>query len=353
MPTAQPTLAVVGATGAVGQTIIAMLGTREDVWGEIRLLASGRSQGHAATGDGYVRQLEDGAFDDVDVAIFAVPGTVAEQWVPIASAAGAIVVDGSGSSASHGTAALVVPEINADAARDVKPGSVIASPSAPAVMAANPLASLSHRWHLTEAIVTTYQSVSDAGVQGVWQLYDEVTELSGDRSVGQTPGDVRRMLADLDVDSPFPAPIAFNVVPWVGGPQPGSRWSPAESLMRSELRRLLGLPYLRVATTCVQVPVIATHCMSVHATFEQPLQRSDAVQALTEDSNSVVVLDDPDSGEWPTPVDTVGTDPTFVGRIRQSEDFPRSVEMFICADNLRRGSGLNLLQIAELAIGRG
>ncbi|TWP33960.1 aspartate-semialdehyde dehydrogenase [Leekyejoonella antrihumi] len=353
MVSTKPTLALVGATGAVGQVLLSMLSTREDLWGEIRLVASDRSEGHevSARGEGqYVQELCSDVFVDVDVAILAVPAEVAAKWAPVAAEHGAVVIDGSGRAAADGHAPLVVPEINPNAARGVPTGTVLASPSAPTLMAVNVLASLHHHWHLTEVVISTYQAVSDAGVAGVWQLYEEVVELSGNRSVGQTPGDVRRLLSELDETSPFPAPIAFNVVPWVGPPSSGSPWSTAEATVRRELRRLLNLPYLRVATTCVQVPVITTHSMTVHATFEQAFTRDDAAQVLTEDSNSVVVLDEPRHAEWPTPADTVGADPTFVGRIRQSEDFPRSVDMFICSDNLRKGSGLNLLQIAELAI---
>ncbi len=353
MASSKPTLALAGATGAVGQVLLSILHTREDIWGEIRLLASDRSVGDRVTVRGEeltIGEIDEHAFDGVDVAILAVPRAVSERCTPYAARAGAVVIDGSGRAAAAGEAALVVPELNPDAARDATGGSVLSSPGAPSTVAVPALESLHRRWHLTEVIISTYQAVSDAGRHGVWRLYDEMTELSGNRSVGQMPGDVRRLLSDLEELSPFPAPIAFNVVPWVGPPRSDTDWSYAEQGMRRELRSLLGLPYLRVASTCVQVPVTTAHSLTVHATFEQEFSRQDVVQALTEDSNSVVVLDDPSDAEWPTPADTVGADPIFVGRIRQSEDFPRSVEMFLCADNLRKGSALNLLEIAELAV---
>ncbi len=355
MVSTKPTLALAGATGAVGQVLLSILHTREDVWGDIRLLASDRSVGENVTVRGEkltIAQLAADSFDGVDVAILALPRKISQIWTPYAARAGSVVIDGSGRAAAAGEAALVVPEINPEVALRAEGGSVLSSPGAPTAMSVAALRSLHTRWHLVESIISTYQAVSDAGRHGVWRLYDEITELSGNRSVGQTPGDVRRLLSDLEGESPFPAPIAFDVVPWVGPVRDDSDWSMAEESMRRELRALLGLPYLRVATTCVQVPVTTAHSMTVHATFEQPFSREDAVQALTEDSNSVVVLDDPSSAEWPTPADTVGADPVFVGRIRQSEDFPRSLDMFICADNLRKGSALNLLEIAELAAKR-
>lgn len=345
------TLAVVGATGLVGRQLTALLPTGRDVWGEVRLVASARSAGFSEGASGReIRELSDDAFVGVDVAVFAVPPDVAREWAPRAVAAGVVVVDSSGVFELEAGVPMVVPELNPAAAKRYGAGAgVIASPNATTLTLVNMLASLHKRWRLQELVVSTYQAVSDAGSAGVRRLYEEVDELGGDRSVGQHPGDVRRKLSDLPGTSPFPGPIAFNVVPWVGGRGDG-RSSQEELEVRRELRELLDAPTLKVATTCVRVPVITTHSMTVHATFEQRLHRAEIVDALTQDANSVVVLDDPESAEWPTPADVVGADPIFVGRIRQLEDFPRSVELFVCGDNLRKGSALNLLEIAELVV---
>ncbi|UIJ36477.1 aspartate-semialdehyde dehydrogenase [Allobranchiibius sp. GilTou73] len=345
------TLAVVGATGLVGQTLLGVLPMGRDVWGEVRLLASSRSSGRTVDAAGrelQVRGLDDHAFDGVDVAVFAAPPEVALEWAPRAVAAGAVVVDSSGAFIDHDNVPLVVPELNPAATKRTG-ARILASPCATTLTMIGVLTSLHRRWRLQELVVSTYQAVSDAGSIGVQRLYDEANALGGDRSVGQYPGDVRRKLSDLSGASPFPAPIAFNVVPWVGGQGDGES-SAQELAVRAELRALLETPTLKIATTCVQVPVTTTHSMTVHATFEQRLHREDVVQALTQDANSVVVLDDPRSEEWPTPVDVVGSDPVFVGRVRQLEDFPRSVQFFVCGDNLRRGSALNLLEIAELVV---
>lgn len=349
-------LAVIGATGLVGQMLLHLLPTGRDVWGEIRLVGSSRSAGQVVSAVGRqltVQELSDAAFEGIDVAVFAVPPDIAREWAPRAVAAGAVVVDSSGAfeNQQHGPSVpLVVPELNPAAAKRYGAGAgVIASPNATTLTLVNMLASLHRRWHLQELVVSTYQAVSDAGSRGIKRLYDEVDELGGDRSVGQYPGDVRRKLGDLSGVSPFPGPIAFNVVPWVGGSGDG-RSSQEELEVSRELRVLLDAPTLKVATTCVQVPVTTTHSMTVHATFEQRIHREEVIDALTQDANSVVVLDDPGSGEWPTPADVVGADPIFVGRVRQLEDFPRSVELFVCGDNLRKGSALNLLEIAELVV---
>ncbi len=352
MSAGKPVLAVVGATGVVGQTLVSMLPTRPDVWGEVRLLASGHSHGAVVRALGQdlpVREIDADCFDDVDVAILAVPAPVAHTWAPVIAARGAVVVDNSGAHTANPAVPLVVPEINPQLA-DGAGGRILASPSGTTLLMVNALATLHEGWHLREVVASTYQAVSDSGVRGVHRLYDEVGELAGNRRIGQTPGDVRRFLSDLESPTPFAAPVAYNLIPWVGGPGDG-RWSGTELRAREEVRSILDLPDLRMATTCVQVPVVTTHSASLHLTFERRLTRADAVRALTEASNSVVVLDDPLNQEWPTPVDVVGTDPVFVGRIRQPADFPRSLELFVCADNLRKGSALNMLEIAERAVG--
>lgn len=349
----KPVLAVVGATGVVGQLVLRQLPTRDDLWGEVRLLASEHSAGrsmHALGQEVIVDALTKDALAGVDVCILAVPREVAARWAPVIAAQGTVVIDNSGAFSDHPDVPLVVPEINPQDLAHAPMG-IVASPSATTLMLANTLGTLHDGWHLREAIVSTYQAVSDAGARGVRRLYDEVDALAGNRSVGQQPGDVRRFLGDLEAESPFPGPVALNVIPWIGGFGDG-RWSEVEQRTRQEVRSVLQQPELRVAATCVQVPVAISHSASVHLTFERRLSRDDAVRALTEASNGVVVLDEPLRGEWPTPVDVVGADPVFVGRIRQSEDFPRSLELFVCSDNLRKGSALNMLQLAELAIGR-
>jgi len=136
------------------------------------------------------------------------------------------------------------------------------------------------------------------------------------------------------------------VVPWAGSLKDGG-WSSEELKVRNESRKILNIPDLKVSATCVRVPVVTTHSLAVHAVFQKPLTADEARQALVE-APSVVVLDDPEAGEWPTPADVVGSDPTFVGRIRQALDFPNTIELFICGDNLRKGAALNTAQIAEL-----
>ena len=348
--TRKPTLAVVGATGAVGSVMLKILSTREDVWGEIRLIASARSAGKQLTCRGQqveVHALAPELFDGVDVAMFDVPDEISAQWAPIAVERGAVVVDNSGAFRMDDDVPLVVPEVNPSQVR-TRPRGIIANPNCTTLTMMDALGALNRRWGLTELVVASYQAASGAGQPGVDRLYDELALVSGDRTLGQSPGDVRRAVeAKLGMeDSPFPAPLALNVVPWAGSAKDDG-WTSEELKVRNESRKILGIPTLRVSATCVRVPVVTTHSLAVHAVFQNPVSVSQARQVLM-DAPSVVLVDDAAEKEFPTPADVVGSDPTFVGRIRQALDFPNALDMFICGDNLRKGAALNTAQIAEL-----
>jgi aspartate-semialdehyde dehydrogenase len=348
--TRKPTLALVGATGAVGTVMLGILSQRKDVWGEIRLIASARSAGKLLTVRGEqvaVRALAPEVFDGVDVAMFDVPDEISAQWAPIAVEHGAVVVDNSGAFRMDVDVPLVVPEVNSAQARN-RPRGIISNPNCTTLTMMDALGALHRRWGLTELVVASYQAASGAGQPGIDRLQDELEVVGGDRSLGQQPGDIRRAIADKlgEGPSPFPAPLALNVVPWAGSARDGG-WTSEELKVRNESRKILGIPELKVSATCVRVPVITTHSLAVHATFREPISVDDARQALIE-APSVVVVDDPSRLEFPTPADTVGADPTFVGRLRQALDFPNTLELFVCGDNLRKGAALNTAQIAEL-----
>jgi aspartate-semialdehyde dehydrogenase len=349
MSTRKPTLAVVGATGAVGTVMLGILSQREDVWGEIRLVASARSAGKVLRVRGedvVVQALAPEVFDGVDVAMFDVPDEVSAQWAPIAVEHGAVAVDNSGAFRMDPEVPLVVPEVNPAQARN-RPKGIISNPNCTTLTMMDALGALHAGWGLTALVVASYQAASGAGQPGIERLYDELAVLAGDRQVGQHTGDVRALVSDkLGEDSPFPAPLALNVVPWAGSVKDDG-WSSEELKVRNESRKILGIPDLKVSATCVRVPVVTTHSLAVHATFEENVTVEQARRALVE-APSVVVLDDPAAGEWPTPADVVGSDPTFVGRIRQALDFPNTIELFVCGDNLRKGAALNTAQIAEL-----
>jgi aspartate-semialdehyde dehydrogenase len=343
-----PTLAVVGATGAVGTVLLDILTMRGNVWGEIRLVASPRSAGRRLRVRGEeieVVALAEDVFDGVDVAMFDVPDEVSAQWAPIAAARGAVVVDNSGAFRMDPDVPLVVPEVNSHAMSD-RPRGIIANPNCTTMTMMDALGALHSHWHLRELVVASYQAASGAGQSGVDRLYDEMAVVGGQRGLGQAAGDVRRALVDkLGDDSPFGAPLALNVVPWAGSLKDDG-WSSEELKIRNESRKILEIPDLKVSATCVRVPVVTTHSVAVHAVFERKVTVARARKVLLE-APSVVVIDDPEAGEFPTPADVVGSDPTFVGRIRQALDFTHTLDLFVCGDNLRKGTALNTAQIGE------
>ncbi|QEU92918.1 aspartate-semialdehyde dehydrogenase [Streptomyces kanamyceticus] len=341
----KPTLAVVGATGAVGTVMLQILSQHADIWGEIRLVASPRSAGRKLAVRGAeveVLALGEEVFDGVDIALFDVPDDVSAQWAPIATAKGVVVVDNSAAFRMDPDVPLVVPEVNPHAAR-VRPRGIVANPNCTTLSMIVAIGALHAEFGLRELIVSSYQAVSGAGRDGVDTLRRQLSLVAGGE-LGTSPGDVRRAVGDDT--GPFPAPVALNVVPWAGSLKDDG-WSSEEMKVRDESRKILGLPALRVAATCVRVPVITTHSLTVHARFEDEVT-VDRAREILATAPGVVLFDDPAAGEFPTPADVVGTDPTWVGRVRRALDDPTALELFVCGDNLRKGAALNTVQIAEL-----
>ena len=342
---AKPTLAVVGATGAVGSVMLDLLSTRDDVWGEIRLVASSRSAGRRLRVRGVgteVVALAADVFDGVDVAMFDVPDEVSAVWAPVAVGRGAVVVDNSGAFRMDPQVPLVVPEVNpGDVAR--RPRGIIANPNCTTLSLIVAVAALHRVFGLREMVVASYQAASGVGQAGIDALYAQMDKAAGSRALGQRAGDLRAAIGDF---GPFPAPLALNVVPWAGSLKEDG-WSSEELKVRNESRKILGMPDLKVSATCVRVPVVTTHSVAVHAVFGREVTREGAQRALSE-APGVVLNDDPEHAEFPTPADVVGTDPTWVGRVRRALDDPNAIELFVCGDNLRKGAALNTAQIAEL-----
>lgn len=341
----KPTLAVVGATGAVGTVMLDILSNREDVYGEIRLVASPRSAGKKLTVRGeevVVQALAPEVFDGVDIAMFDVPDEVSARWAPIAAERGAVAVDNSGAFRMDPDVPLVVPEVNPDAAK-ARPKGIISNPNCTTLSMIVALGALHREYGLAELVVASYQAASGAGQEGIDTLYSQLEKVAGNRALGQGAGDVR---AVVGAEGPFPAPLALNVVPWAGSLKDDG-WSSEELKVRNESRKILGLPELRVSATCVRVPVVTTHSLAVHAVFEREVDQR-AAQAVLASAPGVVLHDDPASHVFPTPNDVVGTDPTWVGRVRRSLDDPKALDLFLCGDNLRKGAALNTAQIAEL-----
>ena len=342
--TRKPSLAVVGATGAVGTVMLDILSKRPNVWGEIRLIASARSAGKKLTCRGEeltVVALSPEAFDGIDVAMFDVPDEVSKEWAPIAASRGAVAVDNSGSFRMDPQVPLVVPEVNPEQVKN-RPKGIISNPNCTTLSMIVVMGELNKKYKLEELVVASYQAASGAGQSGLDVLREEISAVAN-KTVGDVAGDIRSLVKK---NNTFPAPLALNVIPWAGSLKEDGH-SSEELKVRNESRKILGLSSLRVSATCVRVPVLTTHSLAVHAVFANEVSRKDA-QELLENTAGVKLVDDPETHQFPTPADVVGTDPTWVGRIRRSIDNPKALDLFVCGDNLRKGAALNAAQIAEL-----
>jgi len=340
----KPSLAVVGATGAVGSVMLEILSTRENIWGEIRLIASERSAGKKLICRGEeltVVALTPEAFEGIDVAMFDVPDEVSAHWAPIAVAKGAVAVDNSGAFRMDEGVPLIVPEVNPEMVKE-RPKGIISNPNCTTLSMIVAIGALHKVYELEELVVSSYQAASGAGQAGLDTLRQQISDVAG-TTFGEKAGDLRSLITD---QGPFPAPLVLNVIPWAGSLKEDG-YTSEELKVRNESRKILGHHTLKVSATCVRVPVLTTHSLAVHAKFKKEVKRKDAQELLAR-SAGVKLVDDPENYQFPTPIDVVGTDPTWVGRVRQAIDNPKALDLFLCGDNLRKGAALNTAQIAEL-----
>jgi len=340
----KPSLAVVGATGAVGTVMLDILSKRKDVYGEIRLIASARSAGKKLMCRGEeltVVALSPEAFEGIDIAMFDVPDEVSKEWAPIAANKGAVVVDNSGAFRMDDQVPLVVPEVNPDQIKN-RPKGIISNPNCTTLSMIVAMGALHNQYGLKELVVASYQAASGAGQPGLDILREQMSLVANTNS-GDSAGDSRKVIKDF---GPFSAPLALNVIPWAGSLKEDG-YSSEELKVRNESRKILGLKNLKVSATCVRVPVLTTHSLAVHAIFDKEVSRQVA-QDVLKNAAGVELVDDPENHKFPTPADVVGTDPTWVGRVRKSLDDPNAIDLFVCGDNLRKGAALNTAQIAEL-----
>jgi aspartate-semialdehyde dehydrogenase len=340
----KPSLAVVGATGAVGSVMLDILSKRKDVYSEIRLIASARSAGKKLMCRGEeltVVALSPEAFEGIDIAMFDVPDEVSKEWVPIAVNKGAVVIDNSGAFRMDEQVPLVVPEVNPEQIKN-RPKGIISNPNCTTLSMIVVMGALHNQYSLKELVVASYQAASGAGQPGLDILREQMNLVANTNS-GDTAGDSRKIIKDF---GPFSAPLALNIIPWAGSLKEDG-YSSEELKVRNESRKILGLKNLKVSATCVRVPVLTTHSLAVHAIFDKEVSRQVA-QDVLKNAAGVELVDDPENHKFPTPADVVGTDPTWVGRVRKSLDDPNAIDLFVCGDNLRKGAALNTAQIAEL-----
>lgn len=335
-------VAVVGATGAVGRQMLAILEERRFPADEVVPLASARSAGSTVTFRGEtirVSELTLDALSGVDLALSSCGSGVARGWVPPAAAAGTTCIDNSSAFRMDDDCALVIPEVNGE----VLAGHprVIAVPNCTTITALMGIGPLHRAVGLRSLVTSSYQSVSGAGNKGVEELHDQVVALRG-RELGLLHPDP----ATLPSGPVFGRTIAFNVIPRIDVLDPVTGSSFEETKMERETRKILGLPDLEVIATCVRVPVMVGHAVSVLAEFERPISPDEA-RDLFAAAPGVRVVDDPANDVYPTPLDAAGRDDVLVGRIRRAGARSDALAFFACGDNLRKGAALNAVQIAE------
>jgi aspartate-semialdehyde dehydrogenase len=333
------TVAVVGATGVVGRTMIQVLLEREFPVGELRLLASERSAGRTVSIEGATHEigLANGeAFEGVDIALFSAGGDASRELAPLAAARGATVIDNSSAWRMDPRIPLVVSQVNPD---DLEghPG-IIANPNCSTMQLAPVLMTLRDAVGLERVVVDTYQAVSGTGGKAIRELEDQVRA---------------HVAGEPKTASVYPHQIAFNALPQVDVFLDNG-YTKEEWKLVTESRKILHLPGLRVSSTAVRIPVVVAHSEAVHVETGAPIT-PDRARELFARVPGVVVQDDPSTSTYPLATDAAGTDEIYVGRVRQDPSIPgdRGLAFWVVSDNLRKGAATNAVEIAEVLVGRG
>jgi aspartate-semialdehyde dehydrogenase len=332
----QYNVAIVGATGAVGEQMREVLEEREFPVGELRLLASERSAGQFLPFKEHnlkVEVLNEDSFKGIDIGLFSAGGSVSAKFAPAAVAAGAVVVDNTGHFRMEPDIPLVVPEVNVKQIANYKTRGIIANPNCSTIQMVVALKPIHDAARIKRVVVSTYQSVSGAGRRAMEELGQQVGALFNGRELKKEK---------------FPHQIAFNCIPHIDVFTDGG-YTKEELKMINETRKILREPSLAVTATTVRVPVFCSHSESVNVETEKKLTVAD-VKALLREAPGVIVVDEPQDNVYPMPIDATGKDATFVGRIREDDSISNGLHLWVVADNLRKGAALNAVQIAEILI---
>jgi len=337
-------VAVVGATGQVGKVMRRVLSERGFPLDDVRFFASARSAGQRLEFQGRDVVVEDADTADytgVDIALMSAGATASRVLAPRIAAAGAVVVDNSSAWRMDPEVPLVVPEVNADALDSIPKG-IVANPNCTTMVAMPVLAPLHREAVLNRLVVSTYQSVSGAGLAGVRELEEQLAKTVERAGALTFDGSA----VDYPAPEKFPGPIAHNVLPVAGAVvDDGSNETNEEQKLRDESRKILSVPGLPVSVTCVRVPVFCGHSLSINAGFDRPLSVARATELL-QDAPGVTLA------EMPMPLKAAGIDPTLVGRLRVDPTVAHGLALFVSGDNLRKGAALNAVQIAEAVLER-
>ncbi len=327
-------MAILGATGAVGQELLTLLAERSFPVAELIPLASPRSAGRSLSWQGEeltIREVSAEAFHGVDVVLASAGGSISRTWGPVAAAAGAVVIDNSSAFRLDPEVPLVVPEVNPGAAFGHR--GIIANPNCTTILLTLALAPLAARRPMRRVVVSTYQSASGAGARAM----EELRSLSRTVLEGGEP-----------VSTVLPHSLAFNLFLHNSPLQPNG-YCEEELKMLNETRKIMALPDLRLTATCVRVPVLRAHSEAVNIEFAEPFPVEEA-RALLAVAPGVELIEDHAANRFPMPTDVTGRDPVAVGRIRQDLSDPNALELWLCGDQIRKGAALNAIQIAELLI---
>jgi len=332
---AAPVVAIVGATGAVGVELIECLERRKFPMSELRLFASARSAGKKMPFRGQqlsVRELTEDSFGGVSIALFSAGGGTSKRFAPIAARAGAVVVDNSSAFRMDAGVPLVVPEINPEAVRQHK--GIIANPNCSTIISITPLWPIHRRNPIKRMIVSTYQAASGAGAAAMEELRESTRAYLEGKSYQNTV---------------LPHPYAFNLFSHNSKMDAANGYNEEEMKVVRETHKIFGTSEIRIAATCVRVPVLRAHSIAINFECEQPITPAQ-VREILHSAPGVKVVDDLEHNYYPMPKDASGQDPILVGRIRQDISDPsgRSVAMFVAGDQLLKGAALNAVQIAEL-----
>ena len=327
-------VAVVGATGAVGEEMVSILEERDFPVEELHLFASERSEGKKMEFKGQsitVKTLKEDSFKGIDIALFSAGAERSKQWAPVAAKSGCVVVDNSSAWRMDPEIPLVVPEVNPDDLKWHK--GIIANPNCSTIQMVVPLKPLHDAARIKRIVVSTYQAVSGTGKKAMDELLKQTSDLLNFRDI------------QCNV---YPHQIAFNCLPHIDKFLENG-YTKEEMKMVNETKKIMGDDSIKVTATTVRVPVFRGHAESVNIETEKKLTANEA-RALMSDFPGVIVFDAPDRNVYPLQVDVAGKDEVYVGRVREDESIDNGLNMWIVADNLRKGAALNTIQIAEKLI---
>jgi aspartate-semialdehyde dehydrogenase len=329
-------VAIVGATGVVGRRMIAILEDRKFPVAEMTLLASSRSAGSTLEYKGepiQIRELKEDSFKGIDMALFSAGGSVSQKFADFAIKANCIVIDNSSAFRMQDDVPLIVPEVNPD---DIGENpTIIANPNCSTIQMVVALSPIHRKYKIRRIVVSTYQSVSGSGHKAIEELLDQT----------------RSVLNETEVQkNVYPHQIAFNCLPHIDVFLENG-YTKEEMKMVNETRKILGDNTIEISPTTVRMPVFYSHSEAVNVETEKPLSAQE-IKALLGDSPGIEVVDNPQENRYPLAVDAEGLDPVFVGRIREDLSSRNAINLWIVADNLRKGAALNAVQIAELLISR-